>query len=142
MIRVLVVDDSPTALEVIAGILEADPEIEVVGRAADGPQAVEMAAELKPDLITMDVVMPGMDGLETTKVIMEQNPASILMVTASETWLETDKSFEAVKAGALDVIGKPTIAGADRDQDVSAQDLIEKVKSLSGRSLPNQSEDQ
>ncbi len=132
MIRVLVVDDSPTAMEVLAGILDEDPEIEVVGKAADGYQAVEMAVKLKPDLITMDVVMPGMDGLEATELIMDKYPVSVLMVTASETWLELDKSFEAIRAGALDVIGKPSIAGGDRESEVSKQDFINKVKTLAG----------
>jgi two-component system chemotaxis response regulator CheB len=74
MIRVLIVEDSPTSRAWLKQLLGEDPEIQVVGQAVDGQQAVDMAARLQPDLITMDVVMPDMDGLEATRQIMARWP--------------------------------------------------------------------
>jgi two-component system chemotaxis response regulator CheB len=82
MIRVLVTEDSPTARALLVHILEEDADIQVVGQATDGHQAVEMAARLRPDLITMDVVLLDMDGLEATRRIMARCPVPILIVTA------------------------------------------------------------
>ncbi|HEM45765.1 MAG TPA: response regulator, partial [Alphaproteobacteria bacterium] len=81
--RVLVVDDSPLARDIITSILEDDPEIEVVEQAENGKVAVEMTAALHPDLVTMDIMMPVMDGLEAISEIMAHNPTPILVVTSS-----------------------------------------------------------
>ena len=91
MIRVLVVEDSPTVRLQLVRLLEDDPEIEVVGQAEDGRRAVELVIGLQPDLITMDVVMPDMDGLEATRQIMAvgPRPSSLSQVTATlpiSTW--------------------------------------------------------
>ena len=73
-IRVLVVDDHKAVREGLAGLLQSEPDIEVVGEAADGPQAIALAAELAPDVITMDVTMPGMSGIEATRIIVSRMP--------------------------------------------------------------------
>lgn len=107
MIRVLVAEDSLTVRELLVEILESDPEIRVVGRAKNGAEAVELAARLKPDLITMDVHMPVMDGFEATKEIMVQAPRPIILVSSSASPEDVGLSFHALRAGALMVVAKP-----------------------------------
>src|SRR5690348_16098881 len=103
-IRVLIVDDSALAGEVLAGILRADAEIEVVGQARDGVEALEQVPRLKPDLITMDVWMPRMDGFTTVEQVMAYYPTPILVITASLARKDVDISLRMLAAGALDVI--------------------------------------
>jgi len=125
MIRVLVVEDSPTWAKKLTFLLESDGEIKVVGRATNGRQAVEMAADLRPDLITMDVVIPDMDGLEATRRIMAANPTPIIIISASENELAYNLVFTAMQAGALDVMNKSMV-----DDDAWKQELLTKVKTL------------
>lgn len=134
MIRVLVVDDSPTTAELLTHILDADPGITVVGRAADGTQAVKMAQELRPDVITMDVVMPDMDGVEATRRIMASAPVPIVVVTAHADSNEPRVAFEALKAGALEVVGKPSDM-ARAGEDSWGQSLVRTVKDVAGVKL-------
>ncbi len=108
MTKVLVAEDSTTIRQCLVHLLNEDPEIEVVGEAVNGREAVEMTAKLTPDIITMDVVMPDMDGLEATNYIMEQKPTPILILSAYANSAEMNVVFEAMKAGALDVLAKPT----------------------------------
>jgi two-component system chemotaxis response regulator CheB len=107
MIRVVVAEDSLTVRELLVAILESDPDIHVVGQAKDGAEAVELAARLKPDLITMDVHMPVMDGFEATKEIMVRVPTPILIVSSSPSGREVEVSMNAIRAGALMVITTP-----------------------------------
>lgn len=127
MIRVLVVEDSPTWAKKLTLLLESDGEIKVVGQAANGRQAVEMAADLRPDFITMDVVMPDMDGLEATRRILASHPTPIIIITAHENAPELNVVFNAIKAGALDVMSKGAVEG---DDDAWKQELLTKVKTL------------
>ena len=127
MIRVLVVEDSPTWAKMLTLLLESDGEIKVVGQAANGRQAVEMAADLRPDFITMDVVMPDMDGLEATRRIMAAHPTPIVIVTAHENAPELNLVFNTIKAGALEVISKGAVNG---DDDAWKQELLVKIKTL------------
>jgi two-component system chemotaxis response regulator CheB len=103
-IRVLLTDDSPTMLSVLSRLLAAQPDVTVVGTARDGEEAVALVRSLKPDVITLDVQMPGMDGLGATERIMAETPCRILMVSGAP---DTDLSFRALQAGALEVIAKP-----------------------------------
>ena len=80
LIRVLIADDSLLIRTVLRDLLAADPQIEIVGEAGDGRVAVEQTARLKPDLVIMDVIMPGMDGLEAVAEIMASTPVPILML--------------------------------------------------------------
>jgi two-component system, chemotaxis family, protein-glutamate methylesterase/glutaminase len=107
MIRVVIVEDSATIRSLLSEILESDPEIRVVGLATNGAEAVEMAARLRPDLITMDIHMPVLDGFEATKQIMAETPTPILVVTSSVSGREVQISLDAIKAGALMVVSKP-----------------------------------
>jgi two-component system chemotaxis response regulator CheB len=126
MIRVLVVEDSPTWVKMLTLLLESDGEIKVVGHATNGQQAIELAADLRPDLITMDIVIPGMNGVEATRRIMAANPTPILIITSSENELAFNVVFAAMQAGALDVINKTTVD----DDDAWKQELLTKVKTL------------
>lgn len=108
--------------------------MEVVGQAVDGAQAVEMAARLKPDVITMDVVMPDMDGVEATRRIMAANPVPIVMVTAHADSREPAVAFEALKAGALEVVAKPGAPGRDHNWEES---LVATVKAMAGLRVTN-----
>lgn len=107
-VRVLVVDDSATSRLALTQMLAADPVMEVVGQAADGVEAVQKAVALRPDVITMDVNMPGLDGLAATAAIMAQAPSRVLMVCAVGEERQLDLSFRAIAAGALELIAKPT----------------------------------
>ena len=107
MIRVLVAEDSATARALLVQILRADPEILVVGEASDGHQAVAMTIALRPDLVTMDVHMPGMDGLEATREIMAVAPTPIVIITGSTRAREVEASMDTLRIGALEVMVKP-----------------------------------
>jgi two-component system chemotaxis response regulator CheB len=129
MIRVLVVEDSPTVRMLLVRLLDEDPQIQVVGQATTGRQAVELVIELQPDLVTMDVVVPDMDGLEATREIMAQRPTPILIVTAHADSDEMNMAFEAMKAGALDMVAKPPGIGEAEDT-AWGRELLAKVKIL------------
>ncbi len=97
-IAVLVVDDHALFREGIVGILNAQPDIQVVGQASDGLEALVMARDLRPDIILMDITMPGMDGIEAARAIKQELPeVRVIMLTVRE---ENDRLFEAIKAGA------------------------------------------
>jgi two-component system chemotaxis response regulator CheB len=107
MIRVLVVDDSPTARALVTSVIRSDPELEVIGEAGDGLEAVEKVKRLRPDLVTMDVWMPGLNGLEATEQIMIEAPTPIVILTASVNRQGVELSLQALQAGALTVLEKP-----------------------------------
>jgi two-component system chemotaxis response regulator CheB len=130
MLRVLVVEDSPTARMLLVNILRSDPELEVVGEACDGVEAVELTQVLKPDVVTMDICMPRMDGLQATKEIMITVPTPIVVVTASTQAREVQVAMQALRAGALTVLQKPRGPGTPHF-DESAQELIATVKAMS-----------
>jgi two-component system chemotaxis response regulator CheB len=107
-IRVLVVDDSPTMVNTMAALLTQDPRIEVVGRAGDGNRAVSLARLLRPDVITMDLLLPGLDGPGAIAAIMADAPARILVVSAVAD-RGADLAFQAIRSGALELIAKPNV---------------------------------
>lgn len=106
-IRVVIVDDSLVAREMLAQILATDPGIEVVGTAHDGQEAIEVVGRLRPDLVTMDIHMPRMDGIEAVERIMAFTPTPILVVSSSVHGEGIGRAFDALAAGALEVIKKP-----------------------------------
>lgn len=130
MIRVLIVEDSIVCAEIIKHILESDPEIKVVGHAKNGREAVEMVEALKPDIITMDIHMPEMNGLEATEYIMAYHPTPIIVVSSSVHDRDTHLAFEAISAGALDVLEKPDPVIWEEFANIG-KELISKVKFLS-----------
>jgi two-component system chemotaxis response regulator CheB len=107
-IRALVVEDSLTIRQRIREVLAADPEIEVVGAAADGKEAIELCRELRPDVVTMDMVLPVMSGLSATEYIMAYLPTPILVVSSSYNRGELLQTYDALAAGAVDVLEKPS----------------------------------
>lgn len=111
-IRVLVVDDSPTMVNTMATLLAMDNRIEVVGRAGDGNRAVSLARLLRPDVITMDLLLPGLDGPGAIAAIMTDAPARILVVSAVAD-RGADLGFQAIRAGALELIAKPNVNSGD-----------------------------
>jgi two-component system chemotaxis response regulator CheB len=107
-IRVLVVEDSLTVRRHLCDILATDPDIELAGECADGRDAIKLCLDLRPDVVTMDMVLPVMSGLAATEYIMAHCPTPILVVSASFNRGELFKTYEALAAGALDVLEKPT----------------------------------
>jgi len=128
-VRVLVVDDSAVTREVLSALLNSDPDIRVIGHAANGAQAVEMTASLRPDLVTMDLMMPGMDGMEATRRIMARHPTPVLFLSSFFDKQGTYSRADALAAGALDVVEKPALMPDWRWQN-SAGKLVQKVKAL------------
>lgn len=106
-LRVLVADDSVTVRKRIVDVLSALPDFEVVAEAADGREAIEACGKLRPDVVTLDMMMPVMTGLAATEYIMAYCPTPILVVSASTNRGELFKTYEALAAGALDVLEKP-----------------------------------
>jgi two-component system chemotaxis response regulator CheB len=133
MVRVLIVDDSAFIRNTLTGMISSDPEIEVVGIARDGIEAVEKVVSLKPDIVTLDVEMPRMDGIEALRLIMSQYPVPVLMVSS----LTTDGAqvtLDALDLGAVDFIPKNL-------DDLSVnivkikESLIDKIKSIARRGI-------
>src|ERR1051326_1791321 len=108
MIRVLIADDSHVQREFLTRMLSQDSEMDVVGGARNGVEAVALAAQLEPDVILMDVYMPKSNGFQATREIMERQPMPIVMATASVGRGEVDLTFQALAAGALAIVEKPT----------------------------------
>jgi two-component system chemotaxis response regulator CheB len=127
-IRVLVVEDSLTVRKRMLEVLAADPDIEIVGEADDGKRGIELCHLLRPDVVTLDMMLPVMSGLAATEFIMAYCPTPILIVSASINRGELFKTYEALAAGALDVLDKPL--GNELD-DVWEQKLVATVKLIS-----------
>jgi two-component system, chemotaxis family, protein-glutamate methylesterase/glutaminase len=129
--RVLVVEDSLTVRKRLVEVLNAAPDLEVIGEAADGKHGIELCESLRPDVVTLDMMMPVMTGLSATEYIMAFCPTPILIVSASTNRGELFRTYEALAAGALDVLDKPP--GDDRNHDwerqlVGTVRLIARVK--------------
>lgn len=130
MIKVLIVDDSKVIQEFLAHLLSSDPDIQVVGLASSGAEAIELARVKKPDVITMDIHMPGMDGYEATRTIMETVPTPIVIVSGSSKSTEIANTFRLLEAGALAVVIRPP--GFEHPQfATSRKELIQAVKLMS-----------
>ena len=129
MLRVLIVDDSRVTRQVLRDILSSDPEIRVVGEAADGREALDQVLRLEPSIITMDIVMPRMNGLEAITHIMAQRPTPILVVSSLADRKEINICFKAIKLGALDVVKTPEIRSAEEFEAVQ-RDIVDKIKLL------------
>lgn len=117
-IRVMVVEDSPTARNLLVTLFNQSGDIQVVGTALDGVEAVRRAAELRPDVITMDVQMPRLNGLEATRQILQIAPIPIVIVTASLNHPDMDLTFAAMRAGALSVVKKPGLGEIESCEQV------------------------
>jgi two-component system chemotaxis response regulator CheB len=130
-LRVLIVEDSATVRKRLLEILAGEPDIEVVGEAADGKRAIELCLLTQPDVITMDMMLPLMSGLSATEYIMAHCPTPILVVSASINRGELFKIYEALAAGAVDVLEKPTgmeAAGAWERRFIATVKLVAKIR--------------
>jgi len=128
MIRVVIVDDSPTFRLLAKSILESDPDIQVLGEAINGHEALRICKQYQPDIVTMDIHMPSMDGYATIQSIMSDMPCPIIALTGSVSSRNEDTHKKAIQSGALLALPKPKdIPGIDP----AADRLIEKIKSMS-----------
>ena len=129
-IKVLIAEDCVIVRDLLVRILESDPAIRVVHCVRNGIEAIEALARFSPDVITMDIHMPHMDGYEATRRIMETQPRPIVIVTASYDADDVSKTFRALEAGAVALIEKPPGIGTP-DYEKRAQRLIDMVKAMS-----------
>ncbi|MGB8540110.1 MAG: chemotaxis response regulator protein-glutamate methylesterase [Candidatus Acidiferrales bacterium] len=125
-IRVLIVDDSAFMCKVLQEIINSDPQLEVAGYARDGRDAVTLAESLRPDVITMDINMPHVDGLQATEMIMSQHPRPIVIVS-SESREGASGTLRALELGAIDFVPKPS-SGIDLDMRSVRDELTRKLK--------------
>ncbi|NOZ76313.1 MAG: chemotaxis response regulator protein-glutamate methylesterase [Euryarchaeota archaeon] len=133
MIKVLVVDDSVLMRKIISDLLQSDPEIEVVATAKDGRDAIEKAARFNPDVITMDVEMPEMDGIQAVEYIMRENPLPIVMLSAL-TKEGAKETLQALEYGAVDFIQKPS-GTFSPDLPKIAEEIVAKVRTAAGANI-------
>jgi len=127
-IRAIVVDDSALMRKMISDILNSDPDIEVISTAFNGKDAVDKTSKLKPDIITMDVEMPVMNGIDAVRTIMQENPTPILMVSAL-TEKGADITLESLQAGAIDFVCKPSGSISTNINEIG-KEILEKVKNV------------
>lgn len=130
MIKILIIEDSPTARHYLVHIFSSDPGVRVIGTAKDGADGVVLAERLKPDVITMDIHMPVMDGLAATRKIMETHPVPIVIVSGIWDPREVETTFRALEAGALAVVQRPAGVGHPESERLK-EELISKVKLMS-----------
>ncbi|MCC7445760.1 MAG: chemotaxis-specific protein-glutamate methyltransferase CheB [Anaerolineae bacterium] len=129
-LNVLVVDDSPTVRRMLVRAVNAAEDMQVIGEAANGQDAISMTKRLHPGIIMMDLVMPVLDGLAATRAIMQQHPTPIVVVSASLEQFEADIAFEAVSAGALMVLQKP-VGPQDPDHQPQMAELLNTLRAMS-----------
>ena len=132
-IRVLVVDDSALMRGLLSQMINLAPDMEVVGAAPDAQSAREMIKALNPDVLTLDVQMPKMDGLEFLERLMRLRPMPVVMVS-SYTEAGSDTTLRALELGAIDFIGKPRADGG-RSIEAYAEELVEKIRAAKGARL-------
>ncbi|ORU00383.1 Chemotaxis response regulator protein-glutamate methylesterase CheB [Anaerovibrio sp. JC8] len=125
MIRVIIADDSSFMRKVLSDLFTETPDFEVVGTASDGSEAVKMVFRLKPDLVTMDVNMPLMNGLEALEMIMEGCPTPVVMLS-SLTKKDADETIRALQLGAVDFITKA--GGSVSKIDTIKDEILEKSR--------------
>lgn len=129
MIKILICEDSQVIATLLKIIFEREPDFEVVGHARNGRECVQMAHNLKPDLITMDIFMPVMDGFEATRIIMSTEPVPIVVISSSVDNEEIKTTFRAIEEGALSVIKKP-YGISHRDFEAIRRELVETVRAM------------
>ncbi len=134
MKRILIVDDLKTNYLLLKILLEAEKNFEVIGWSKDGIEAVAMARQLQPDLITMDLEMPNMNGLEATRAIMAENPAPIVVVSSYVNEPERNLTYNALNEGALAVVEKP-VSPMHPDYKRLSEQLIKSLNTVAGLKL-------
>ncbi len=134
MLRILIVEDSSVVAILLKAIFEEEQDMQVVGHAKNGREGVQMAHDLKPDVITMDIRMMVMDGFEATRMIMADNPTPIVVVSSSVDNEELRITFRAIEEGALAVMEKPRGFGHP-DFEKIRRDLVDTVRAMAGVKL-------
>ena len=129
MIKILIVDDSPTEMALLKELFQAENDMKVVGCATNGEEAIKMIPELKPDIITMDIQMPILNGLEATRIIMSQFPTPIVVITSALSE-SMNTSFAAMEAGALSVLPKPSDIHSETFNK-ETQCIVQTVRTMS-----------
>ncbi|MEW8977311.1 MAG: chemotaxis response regulator protein-glutamate methylesterase [Symbiobacterium sp.] len=129
-IRVLVVDDSAFMRKVLTDLLQSDPQITVVGTARDGKEGVEKTFQLQPDVVTLDIEMPVLDGYGTLRQIMARRPTPVVMVS-SQTMEGAEATIRALALGAVDFVAKPS-GSISLNMHVARDELVAKVKAAAG----------
>jgi len=109
-IRVVVVDDSPTASELLVTLLQSAGDIEVVGVGHSSDDAVRLARQARPNVVALDINMPRQGGVEATRRIMDEVPTPVVLLTGALTRKDVSLSTEALRAGAMTILGKPSLA--------------------------------
>jgi two-component system chemotaxis response regulator CheB len=132
-IKVLLVEDSPVAIGLYKKLLESSSEIQVVGTALDGNQALTMIPSLQPQVVVTDLQMPGMDGYELIKQAMARYPVPILVLSNAVQKEDIDNYFKVLQLGALDVMPKPQ--GGTANEEELKKTLITKVKVLATKKV-------
>ncbi|HEX7773562.1 MAG TPA: chemotaxis-specific protein-glutamate methyltransferase CheB [Pyrinomonadaceae bacterium] len=132
VLRVVVVDDSAYVRKVVREILSRSPFVEVVGTARDGREALDLVAQLDPDVVTCDLIMPELDGVGFVREQMQRRPVPIIIMSVAKETAEA--ALDALDAGAIDFVQKPTALASEKIFEVSAE-LIEKVKAAGKISL-------
>jgi chemotaxis response regulator CheB len=131
-IKVVLVEDSVVALEVLERLLNSSPEIDVVGTARDGAEALRVIERSNPDVICTDLQMPNMDGLEFTQKLMEKHPLPVLVISNTVHPSDVDNIYNLMKAGALDFFPKPN-SGSSTDYEKLKSALVTKIKVLNSK---------
>lgn len=124
--KVLVVDDSAFMRKIISDLIMEDPQFEVIGTAKNGREAVEKIRELRPDVVTMDVAMPVMNGLEALQIIMNENPIPVIMLS-SMTGIGTQETIQALELGAVDFVRKPS-GSISLDLHIVKECILDKLR--------------
>lgn len=132
MIKILIVDDSAVIRRQLKLLLEQDSELQVIGEASNGEDAIDSVMRLRPDVITMDVSMPGIDGYQATRAIMELFPTPIVIITATLKEDAVNAALKSVEAGAIACLGKPAGLGDPSKRDREVTELIRTVKAMAG----------
>ncbi|NWJ50499.1 MAG: chemotaxis-specific protein-glutamate methyltransferase CheB [Bacteroidetes bacterium] len=129
-IKILIADDSLTVRNFLVKVFSLDPGIEVIGTAIDGQEAIEFVKKNRPDIITMDINMPRLDGFEATLKIMQENPIPIVIVSGDYNTTDTAKTFKALECGAVAILPRPVGVG-NPDFDETVHRFVSNVKLLS-----------
>ena len=127
-VKVLIVEDSPVVQQLLVHIVADDPRLEVAGVASSGEEALRLIERAKPDVVSLDIRLPGIDGFEVTKRLMRQHPVPIVVVAADVN--DLDIPMRALQAGALTVVEKPVGVGRD-DYQAVARHLCTQLHSMS-----------
>lgn len=125
-LRVVIIDDSPTVRSLLVSIL-TEAGMSVLATGVDGEDAVRLVKKLKPDVLTMDIRMPNMDGLEATRRIMREHPTPIVIITGSMKYQDVDLTFQAMRAGALAVVNKPGLSDPQ-----TCEKVVQTVRTMAG----------